>query len=137
GCGTSRSLAALIVWRVVQGAGGAAFFSISQATLMEVFPPAKRGIAQAIFGIGVAGAPTLGPTLGGYLTDNFSWPWLFLVRGPVGILAAAMTLAFVPDSPAAGQKRRADLVGIGLLAIGLGCLQTVLERGEREDWFQS
>jgi DHA2 family multidrug resistance protein len=137
GCGLSRSLGALIFWRVVQGAGGAAFFSISQATLMEIFPPAKRGIAQAIFGIGVAIAPTVGPTIGGYLTDNFSWPWIFFVNVPVGVVAAVMTLAFVPDSPAAGQKRRADLVGIGLLAIGLGCLQTVLERGEREEWFES
>jgi DHA2 family multidrug resistance protein len=104
---------------------------------MEVFPPVKRGIAQAIFGIGVAVAPTLGPTLGGYLTDNFSWPWIFFVNVPIGILAALMTFAFVPNSPAAGQKRRADLVGIGLLAMGLGCLQTILERGEREDWFES
>jgi len=137
GCGISHSLAELIFWRIVQGAGGAAFFSISQATLMEVFPPAKRGIAQAIFGLGVAVAPTLGPTLGGYLTDNFSWPWIFFVNVPVGILAAILTFSFVPNSPAAGQKRKADFVGIGLLAIGLGCLQTILERGEREDWFES
>jgi MFS transporter, DHA2 family, multidrug resistance protein len=137
GCGISRTLAELVFWRVVQGAGGAAFFSLSQATLMEVFPPARRGIAQAIFGIGVAVAPTLGPTLGGYLTDSYSWPWIFFVNIPIGILAALMAFAFVPDSPAAGQKRQADLVGIGLLAIGLGCLQTVLERGEREDWFDS
>jgi DHA2 family multidrug resistance protein len=137
GCGISRSLAELVFWRVAQGAGGAAFFSLSQATLMEVFPPVKRGVAQAIFGIGVAVAPTLGPTVGGYLTDTYSWPWIFFVNLPVGIFAAMMTFAFVPDSPAAGQKRKADLVGIGLLAIGLGCLQTVLERGEREDWFES
>jgi MFS transporter, DHA2 family, multidrug resistance protein len=137
GCGISRSLAELVFWRVVQGAGGAAFFSLSQATLMEVFPPVKRGVAQAIFGIGVAVAPTLGPTVGGYLTDTYSWPWIFFVNLPVGIVAALMAFAFVPDSPAAGQKRKADLVGIGLLAIGLGCLQTVLERGEREDWFES
>jgi MFS transporter, DHA2 family, multidrug resistance protein len=137
GCGISHSLAALIFWRLVQGAGGAAFFSISQATLMEVFPPAKRGIAQAIFGLGVAVAPTLGPTLGGYLTDNFSWPWIFFVNVPVGFFAAIMTFSFVPNSPAAGQKRQADLVGIGLLALGLGCLQAILERGEREDWFAS
>jgi MFS transporter, DHA2 family, multidrug resistance protein len=137
GCGISRSLAELVFWRVVQGAGGAAFFSLSQATLIEVFPPTRRGIAQAIFGIGVAVAPTLGPTVGGYLTDSYSWPWIFFVNIPIGILAALMTFAFVPNSPAAGQRRRADLVGIGLLAIGLGCLQTILERGEREDWFES
>ncbi len=137
GCGASRSLSALILWRVVQGTGGAAFFSTSQATLMEIFPPARRGVAQAIFGVRVVIAPTLGPTLGGYLTDNYSWPWIFFVNLPVGIVAAVMTLAFVPDSPDAGAKRRADLVGIGFLAIGLGCLQTILERGEREDWFES
>ncbi|MCW3052648.1 MAG: drug resistance transporter, EmrB/QacA subfamily [Chthonomonadales bacterium] len=137
GCGISHSLVELIFWRIIQGAGGAAFFSISQATLMEVFPPAKRGIAQAIFGLGVAVAPTLGPTLGGYLTDNYSWPWIFFVNVPVGILAAILTFSFVPNSAAAGQKRKADFVGIGLLAIGLGCLQTILERGEREDWFES
>jgi DHA2 family multidrug resistance protein len=137
GCGISHSLAVLIFWRVVQGAGGAAFFSISQATLMEIFPPARRGIAQAIFGIGVAVAPTLGPTLGGYLTDNYSWPWIFFVNVPIGTVAAMMTFAFVPDSPEAAGRRKADLVGIGLLAIGLGCLQTILERGEREDWFES
>jgi DHA2 family multidrug resistance protein len=137
GCGASRSLVELVFWRVVQGAGGAAFFSISQATLLEIFPPAKRGIAQAIFGVGVAVAPTLGPTIGGYLTDNYSWPWIFFVNVPIGIVAALMTFAFVPNSPAAGRKRKADLVGIGLLAIGLGSLQTILERGEREDWFES
>src|SRR5262249_7729050 len=93
-CGVSRSLAHLVFWRVVQGAGGAAFFSISQAMLMEIFPPARRGIAQAIFGIGVAVAPTLGPTLGGYLTDTYSWPWIFFVNLPVGIIAGIMTFAF-------------------------------------------
>ncbi len=136
-CGTSRTLAELIVWRIVQGAGGAAFLSTAQATLMEIFPPDRRGFAQAMFGIGVIAAPTLGPTLGGYITDHYTWPWIFFINVPVGIVAATLTLLFVPDSPSAGARRSADFVGIGFLALGLGCLQTVLERGESEDWFQT
>lgn len=134
-CGTSHSLGELVFWRVMQGAGGAAFLSTAQATLIEVFPPHRRGFAQAMFGIGVIAAPTLGPTLGGYITDHFSWPWIFFINLPVGVVAAVMTALFVPNSLAAGAKRKADFFGIGLLAIGLGSLQTVLERGEAEDWF--
>lgn len=137
GCGVSGSLGALIFWRVVQGAGGAAFLSTAQATLMEIYPPAKRASAQAVFAMGVIIAPTLGPTLGGYITDNYSWPWIFLINVPVGIVAALLTWRFVPDSHAAGARRKADFVGIGLLAVGLGCMQTVLERGERDDWFDA
>ncbi len=137
GCGLSRSLWPLVFWRVIQGAGGAAFLSTSQATLMEIYPPHRRGFAQAMFGIGVVMAPTLGPTVGGLITDHYSWPWIFFVNIPIGIIAAILCFTFVPDSPAAGKKRRADFMGIGLLAIGLGCLQTIMERGERDDWFQA
>lgn len=137
GCGLSRSLWPLVFWRVVQGMGGAAFLSTSQATLMEIYPPHRRGFAQALFGIGVVMAPTLGPTVGGIITDHYSWPWIFFVNIPIGIVAAILCFTFVPDSPTAGAKRRADFVGIGLLAIGLGSLQTILERGERDDWFQA
>jgi DHA2 family multidrug resistance protein len=137
GCGISRSLGELVLWRILQGAGGAAFLSTAQATLIEIFPPARRGFAQAMFGIGVIAAPTLGPTLGGIITDHYSWPWIFFVNLPVGIVAAVMTMLFVPDSAAAGAKRGADFVGIAFLALGLGCLQTVLERGESEDWFST
>ena len=136
-CGTSRTLTELVLWRVVQGAGGAAFLSTAQATLVEIFPPAKRGMAQGIFGIGVIMAPTLGPTLGGYITDTYSWPWIFFVNVPIGIVACILTFLYVPDSSAAGLRRRADFVGIGFLTIGLASLQTVLERGERDDWFQA
>ncbi len=137
GCGVSGTLGALIFWRIVQGAGGAAFLSTAQATLMEIYPPAKRASAQAVFAMGVIVAPTLGPTLGGFITDNYSWPWIFYINVPVGVVAALLTWRFVPDSAAAGMRRKADVVGIVLLAVGLGCLQTVLERGERDDWFDA
>lgn len=137
GCGISHSLPELVIWRILQGTGGAAFLSTSQATMLEVFPPAQRGFANAMFGIGVIAAPTLGPTLGGIITDRYAWPWIFFVNVPIGIVAAILTWMYVPNSLAAGIKRSADWMGIGLLAIGLGCLQTVLERGESEDWFST
>ncbi len=137
GCGLSPDLPTLVLMRALQGAGGAAFLATSQATLIEIFPLAKRGQAQAIFGLGIAVAPTLGPTLGGWITDVASWHWIFLINVPIGIVASFMTFAFVPDSPQAAKRRPADPVGILLLAVGLGCFQTVLERGEREDWLES
>lgn len=134
-CGTSGSLGLLIFWRVVQGAGGAAFLSTSQATLLEIFPPKQRGFAQAMFAVGVIAAPTLGPTVGGFITDRYTWPWIFFINVPIGIFATVMTFLFVPNSAHAGQRRSVDIFGILFLAIGLGSLQTVLERGERDDWF--
>lgn len=137
GCGMSHTLTQLVIWRILQGAGGAAFLSTAQATLMEIYPPERRGFAQAVFGVGVVMAPTLGPTVGGWITDTYSWPWIFFINLPIGIIATALTLLFVPDSPAAGERRNADFLGIAFLAVGLGSLQTVLERGESEDWFQT
>jgi DHA2 family multidrug resistance protein len=137
GCGSSRTLGMLVFFRVMQGVGGAAFLSTAQATLVEIFPRSRQGFAQAIFGMGVVMAPTLGPTVGGYLTDHFSWPWIFFVNVPVGALVAITTLIVIPDSLHAGARRQADWIGIGLLAVGLGSLQTVLERGERDDWLQA
>jgi len=135
GCGISHSLGELILWRVMQGAGGAAFISTAQATLMEIYPSYQRGFAQAIFGMGVILAPTFGPVIGGVLTQKYSWPWVFFVNIPVGVTALLLILAFVPDSALSRGKRQADFVGIGLLAIGLGCLQALLEQGEHYDWF--
>jgi len=135
GCGISHSLGELIIWRIIQGAGGAAFISTAQATLMEIYPPHQRGLAQAVYAIGVILAPTLGPVLGGFLVDRYSWPMIFFVNLPVGIVAFILILAFVPDSSVAKAARKADFLGIGLLAIGLGCLQTLLEQGEQYNWF--
>jgi len=137
GCGISHSLGELVIFRVIQGAGGAAFISTAQATLMEIYPTYQRGFAQAIFGMGVILAPTFGPVLGGVLTQKYTWPWVFFVNIPVGVTALLLILAFVPDSALSRGKRQADFVGIGLLAIGLGCLQALLEQGDRYDWFSS
>jgi DHA2 family multidrug resistance protein len=136
-CGNSHSLNELVGWRIVQGLGGGALLSTAQATLYEVFPPREFGTAQAIFGVGVMVGPTLGPTLGGYITDVFSWPWIFYINIPFGIAALLLSLAYVRDSRFAIRSSRVDWAGLGLLALGVGTLQTMLERGERLDWFAS
>jgi len=137
-CGMSHTLNQLVFFRIVQGAGGAALLSTAQATMMEIFPPAQLGLVQAVYGIGVMVGPTVGPTLGGWITDNYTWPWIFFINVPIGIMATTLTLLFMRDSQY--QKKtntRIDIIGIGFLAIGLGCLQTVLEKGNRENWFDS
>lgn len=137
-CGTSRSLNALVFFRILQGAGGAALLSTAQATLREIFPPEQQGAVTGLFSLGVVVAPTLGPTLGGLITDNYSWPWIFFINVPIGIIATALTLLFLRDSKYQNPNAsRVDIPGIALLAIGLGCFQTVLEKGNREDWFES
>ena len=135
-CGTSRSLGELVVWRILQGAGGAALLSTAQATLRQIFPKEQQGLVQAIFVLGIVVAPTIGPTLGGYITDNYNWPWVFFVNIPIGLISVALVYFFLHDPP--GQRKAAaiDWAGIGLLAVGLGSLQYVLEEGERNDWFQ-
>lgn len=142
-CGTSRSLNELVFFRVMQGAGGAALLSTAQATLLEIFPPQQVGMVQGIFSLGVVMAPTVGPTLGGWITDNYTWPWVFFINLPIGAIAMTLTLLFLKDSryhksgPAANGNGKVDFVGIGLLAVGLGSLQTVLEKGNREGWLES
>jgi len=137
-CGLSRTLNELIIFRIMQGMGGAALLSTAQATLFEIFPPWQLGMVQAIFGIGVMVGPTVGPTLGGWITDSYSWRWCFFINVPIGILAAALTLMFMHDSKyKRASNGKVDVIGIGLLAIGIGALQTMLEKGHREDWFQS
>ena len=136
-CGASRSLEALVFWRVVQGLGGGALISTSQAVLLEAFPREEAGMAMGLFGLGIMVGPTLGPTLGGWITDNYSWPWIFYVNLPFGILAAAMVAAYVHDHPDQERTRSVDYLGIGLLAVSAGSLQYVLEHGQREDWFES
>lgn len=137
-CGMSHTLNALVFWRFIQGAGGAALLSTAMAALLQIFPKKQEGMVAAIFGIGVMMGPTAGPTLGGWITDNYSWPWIFFINIPIGVPAALLTLLTMHRSidPEA-RSARVDLVGIGLLAVGVGCLQVVLERGHREDWFQS
>src|SRR5262245_19513052 len=116
-CGNSHTLAELVLWRVLQGLGGGALLSTAQAVLYEVFPPAEYGTAMAIFGVGVMVGPTLGPTLGGYITDTLSWPWIFYINLPFGILAFALTLTYLKDSRFAQKAERIDWLGLILLAI--------------------
>src|SRR3954470_2957043 len=135
-CGTSSSLGELVLWRVVQGAGGAALLSTAQATLRQIFPREQQGMVQAIFMMGIIVAPTLGPTLGGWITDNYHWGWCFYINIPIGIVAVFLVTSFLHDSPNA--KRRSgpvDWLGIGLLTVGLASLQYVLEEGREKDWF--
>jgi DHA2 family multidrug resistance protein len=140
-CGIAPSLGLLSVFRIFQGIGGGALQPISQAILLESFPPQKRGQAMAVFGMGVVVAPIIGPTLGGWLSDNFSWRWIFFINIPVGMLSLFMTSLFVSDPPyltrrGAGRVR-IDYIGLGLICLGLGCLQVFLDKGQTEDWFAS
>ena len=138
-CGMAPNLGILIVARILQGIGGGALVPISQAVLLESFPPEKRGVAMATFGMGVVVAPILGPTLGGWITDNYSWRWIFYINLPVGIFAALMAQAFVEDPPYIKHAKiqRVDFAGFALLAVWLGTLQVILDKGQQEDWFSS
>jgi DHA2 family multidrug resistance protein len=136
-CGAAGSLGALIFWRVIQGIGGGALLSTAQSTLYESFPPEEAGMGMAIFGMGVMVGPTIGPTLGGWITDNYSWPWIFYINVPLGIIAAVMTWIYVPNAEHQERAETIDGWGILLLALGIGSLQWMLERGERYDWFDS
>jgi MFS transporter, DHA2 family, multidrug resistance protein len=141
-CGLAPSLGMLIFFRVLQGLGGGALQPISQAILVESFPREKRGMAMALFGIGVVFAPIIGPTLGGWITDNYSWRWVFLINIPIGALSLVLSQLLVFDPPYLVRKGlkqglRIDYIGFGLLALGLGALQVVLDEGQKEDWFAS
>jgi MFS transporter, DHA2 family, multidrug resistance protein len=137
-CGLAPNLPFLIVCRIVQGTCGGALQPISQAVLLEAFPPQDRGKAMAFWGLGIVVAPMLGPVLGGWLTDSYSWRWVFYINIPVGVASIIMTKLFIFDPPYI--KRRAggvDYWGIGMLAVGVGALQVVLDKGQEEDWFSS
>lgn len=136
-CGTATSLNMLVFFRIIQGSGGAALLSTAQATLIEIFPRKQLPMTQAIFSMGLVAAPTLGPTLGGYITDAFNWRWIFFINIPLGLMAAFLTLTFLTNSKFQSKRTPIDYKGILLLAIGLGSLQTVLEKGNRENWFES
>ncbi len=138
-CGNADNIWELVAFRFLQGLGGGALLVTSQTIITESYPVEKRGMAQAIYGLGVIIGPTLGPPLGGYITDTFSWPYIFYINIPIGIIATLLTLQFV-RSPKYGEKSAAkdvDWLGIALLAIAVGSLQYVLERGQDDDWFES
>ena len=141
-CGMATSMGMLILARVLQGAAGGALLPISQAILMESFPPAKRGMAMAVYGMGVVVAPIFGPVLGGWLTDNYSWRWIFYINIPFGVLAVLMLQAFVEDPPylrdanaKAGGK--IDYIGFAAMATWLASLQIILDKGQQDDWFNA
>jgi len=140
-CGFSPNLGTLIFFRVLQGVGGGGLQPSEQAILADTFPPAKRGMAFAVYGIAVVMAPAIGPTLGGWITDNFTWRWIFFINIPVGILSLLLTSRLIQDPPYFKRRKLSetniDYIGLGLVALGLGTLQVVLDKGQREDWFES
>src|SRR5436305_588588 len=136
-CGHATSLWELVIFRFIQGAGGGAMLSTSQAILVETFPPEELGLANGLFGLGVVVGPTVGPTLGGWITDSYSWRWIFYVNLPIGVIAVLMALAFIPDPKETRKISKIDWWGILLLITGIGSLQIVLERGQAEDWFST
>ncbi len=136
-CGASLSLGMIVIARALQGAAGGALQPLSQAILLESFPPAKRGQAMSMFGLGVVVAPIVGPTLGGWITDQYSWRWAFYINIPIGILAVFLISRFITDPPYIRQAKpgRLDGIGLSLLALGLGTLQVILDKGQEDDWF--
>ena len=136
-CGAANSLSMMLIARAVQGAGGGALQPLSQAILLESFPREKRGSAMAVFGLGVVVAPILGPTLGGWITDQYSWRWAYYINIPVGLIAFLMISKFVKDPPyiSSAKPGKFDSIGLGLLAVWLGALQIILDKGQEDDWF--
>src|ERR1051326_6366909 len=140
-CGFAANLPMLIVFRILQGAGGGGLQPSEQAILADTFPPAKRGMAFAVYGVAVVMAPAIGPTLGGWITDNYSWRWIFFVNIPVGILSLLLTSRLIQDPPYFKRRKinelKIDYIGLSMVALGFGALQIVLDKGERDDWLQS
>src|ERR1700730_7458452 len=140
-CATATSLSQLVVYRLLQGLFGGGLQPNQQSIVLDTFPPAKRNQAFSVVAVAGIFAPAIGPTLGGWLTDNYSWRWIFLINIPVGLLALFAVAALVEDPPwVKRQKARigdTDWIGLGLIALGLGCLQVMLDRGEDDDWFSS
>ncbi len=136
--GAAPSLTFIVIVRFLQGLAGGPLVPLSQATMIETFPARQRGMAMAVWGIGIMFAPIIGPTLGGWITDNWSWRWVFYINVPVGVMAVVLAWLFVPESTAERPAvRRVDAPGLVLLVLGIGALQFVLDRGQREDWFAS
>lgn len=136
-CGSSETLGALVFWRIIQGLGGGGLIATAQATIFETFPRKEAAAGMAVFGMGIMTGPMLGPTLGGWLTDQYSWPWIFYINLPLGAIALLLTLVYVPDSKFRKQIEKIDYLGLALMSVGIGALQLFLERGERFEWFDS
>ncbi|MFZ3211863.1 MAG: DHA2 family efflux MFS transporter permease subunit [Terriglobales bacterium] len=140
-CGIAPSLGLLLLFRVMQGAGGGGLQPTAQAILADVFPPEKRGLAFALYGVVVVLAPTIGPTLGGWITFNYSWRWIFFINLPVGLATVFLVFRLIEDPPYLSRLKaagvRLDYIGIALLAIGIGALQILLDKGQEDDWFGS
>ena len=137
-CGAARSLPVLVFFRVIQGVGGGTMMIVAQAILRETFPVEEQGLAMSIYGVGVIVAPAVGPTLGGWLTDQYSWPWIFYINVPIGVVNLLLVQEFIHDPHYLVRHRgRIDWPGIGLMALGLGALQLMLEKGQEKDWFAS
>src|SRR5476649_189186 len=145
-CGLAPSLGLLIVFRVLQGVGGGGLAPVEQAILVDTFPAAKRAAAFALYSMAIVTAPAIGPILGGWITDSFSWRWVFFINVPIGLASLLLTNRLVSDPPAFKEevarlrdsgKLRIDYVGIALVAVGFSCLEVVLDRGQREDWLES
>jgi DHA2 family multidrug resistance protein len=140
-CGFAPSLGGIIIFRILQGTGGGGLQPMAQAILADTFPPEKRGLAFALYGVTVIVAPTVGPTLGGWITDNYTWRWIFFINVPVGIVTLFLVYRLIEDPPWAkrvkGALARFDYVGVSLLVLGVGALQIMLDRGQEDDWFGS
>src|SRR5277367_5253665 len=140
-CGIAPTLAILLISRVIQGAGGGGLQPMAQAILADTFPPAKRGLAFSVYGVTAVVAPSIGPTLGGWITDNYTWRWIFLMNLPVGIVTLFLVLKYIEDPPFLKRltlrESKVDYVGFGFLAIGIAFLQIVLDKGQEDDWFGS
>ena len=137
-CGTAWSIQSLIFFRILQGLAGGASQPLSQSILLETFPPSQHGTAMAAYGIGIMLGPIIGPVLGGWITDNWSWEWIFFINVPIGILSIIMAILFLFDPPYIYRgKMKIDYGGLAFLTIGIGCLQVMLDQGQREDWFAS
>jgi MFS transporter, DHA2 family, multidrug resistance protein len=136
-CGAATSLGMILLARTIQGAGGGALQPLSQSILLESFPPAKRGSAMALFALGVVVAPVVGPTLGGWLTDQYTWRWAFYINIPIGVVATLLIMRFVKDPPyiQSAKPGKMDSIGLGLLALWIGTLQVILDKGQEDDWF--
>ena len=140
-CGFAPSLGVLVLFRILQGIGGGGLAPSEQAILADTFPPSMRGIAFAVYGMAVVVAPAIGPTLGGWITDNYSWRWIFYINIPVGLVSLFLTSRLVEDPPYLAEERakrgvfRVDYIGLGLIAVAVGCLQLVLDKGQEADWF--